>query len=160
MNKHKLEQDFKKLNIEQTGSGYKLSVNFDLLGRRLDVAQLALDKQVWKDVKRYMPHDTGTLIGLTGALNATVRGKVYLYPPDSDYGHYQYMGEKYIDPLYHCAGFWTEDGWKSRKDVEKIPSGQPLKYTDPNAQAKWGEVAYNNHNRQWLEVVKRATGVK
>lgn len=156
---HEIERKFQKLSLEKTGSGYKLSLNFGDLGARLDIAQLALDAQVWADVRRYMPHDTGTLISLTNALNAAVRGKVYLYPPSSDYGHYQYEGIKYVDPVTGAAGFWTEDGWKSRRGVKKIPSGQPLKYTDPNAQAHWGEVAYDNHNAQWLEVVKRAAGV-
>lgn len=158
-NEHKNEDELKKINLERTGNGYKLSIDYSGVGARLDIAQAALDAQVWQDVQMYMPHDTGNLKGATNALNATVTGKVYLYPPDSDYGHYQYEGEKYIDPKYHCGGFLTKDGWRSRKDVKKIPSGQPLKYTDPSAHAHWGEYAYEQHKNEWLETVKRALGL-
>lgn len=152
---HKAENELKKIGLERTGNGYRLNIDYTGIGARIDATQGALDAQVWQDVQRYMPRDTGNLISNTNALNSTVRGKVYLYPPDSDYGHYQHEGIKYIDPVYHCAGFMTPDGWRSRKDVTKIPSNQKLKYTDPNAQAHWGEVAYENHSQQWLELVKR-----
>lgn len=152
---HKTENELKKINLEKTGNGYKLHIDYSGIGARLDMAQNALDSQVWQDVQRYMPHDTGNLISATNALNSTVRGRVYLYPPDSDYGHYQYEGIKYIDPVYHFAGFKTPDGWRSRKGVKKVPSNQKLKYSDENARDHWGEYAYNQHNQQWLDLVKR-----
>ena len=155
---NKNENELKKINLEKTGMGYKLNIDYTGVGILLDRAQAALDARVWRDVQYYMPHDTGNLRSATNALNATVTGKVYLYPPDSDYGHFQYEGVKYIDPKYHFAGFMTKDGWRSRKGVKKIPSGQPLKYTDPSAHAHWGEYAYEQHNREWLELVKRALG--
>ena len=156
---HKDENELKKISLERTGSGYKLNIDYSGIGARLDATQLALDSQVWQDVQRYMPRDSGELVRQTNVLNSTVRGKVYLYPPDSDYGHYQYEGVKYIDPVYHYGGFMTADGWKSRNDVTKIPSGQPLKYTDPSAHEKWGSYAYFQHKQQWLDLVKRGLGV-
>lgn len=155
---HKIENELKKINLEKTGNGYRLKIDYSGIGARLDRTQLALDAQVWQDVQRYMPHDTGNLISNTNALNSTVRGKVYLYPPDSDYGHFQHEGIKYIDPVYHFAGFMTKDGWRSRKDVKKIPSNQKLKYTDPSARDHWGEYAYNQHKEQWLDLVRRGLG--
>ncbi len=157
-NEHKTENELKKINLEKTGNGYKLSIDYSGIGARLDRAQSALDSQVWQDVQRYMPHDTGNLISNTNALNATVRGRVYLYPPDSDYGHYQHEGVVYVDPKYGYGGFKTKDGWRSRKDVKKIPSNRKLKYTDPNARDHWGEYAYEQHKGQWLDLVKRALG--
>lgn len=155
---HKTENELKKINLEKTGNGYKLRIDYTGLGAKLDRVQQALDAKVWRDVQQYMPHDTGNLISQTNALNSTVRGRVYLYPPDSDYGHYQHEGIVYVDPVYNFGGFKTKDGWKSRKGVKKIPSDRKLKYTDPNAQAHWGEVAFNNHNQQWLDLVKRGLG--
>lgn len=154
-NEHKNENELNKINLEKTSYGYNLHIDFGKIGKKLDVAQSALDSQVWQDVQRYMPHDTGNLISNTNALNATVTGRVYLYPPDSDYGHYQHEGVKYIDPVYHFAGFMTPEGWRSRKDVKKIPSNQKLKYTDPNARDHWGEYAYNQHAKEWVDLVKR-----
>ena len=158
MNEHENEEKLKAISLYKVGSGYKLVIDHGELGKRLDLAQSVLDAKVWQDVQRYMPHDTGTLISLTNALNASVSGKVYLFPPDSDYGHYQYEGIKYIDPVYHFAGFMTDEGWKSRKGVKKIPSGEPLKYTDPSAHAHWGEYAFQQHQQEWFDSVKRALG--
>ena len=155
---HKAENELKKINLKRTGSGYRLKIDYSGIGAKVDLAQAALDSQVWQDVQRYMPFMSGNLKSATNALNATVRGKVYLYPPDSDYGHYQYEGVKYIDPVYHFAGFMTPDGWRSRKGVKKIPSNQKLKYTDPSARAHWGEYAYEQHNQEWLNLVERFLG--
>lgn len=148
---------FAKFDLKETGNGYKLSLNFKAMGRKLDLAQDILDKQVWQDVQKYMPYDTHTLINQTNALNAVVRGRVYLYPPTLAYGHYQHEGIVYVDPVYHVGGFYIDGvGWRSRKDVTKIPSNKQLKYTNPMATPRWGETAFKNHSKEWLELVKRA----
>lgn len=159
IDEHEVENELKSIGFEKTTNGYNLKLDYSGVGARVDTTQGALDAQVWQDVQRYMPRDSGNLISNTNVLNSTVRGKVYLYPPDSDYGHYQYEGVKYIDPVYHFAGFMTADGWRSRKDVKKIPSNQKLKYTDPNARAHWGVYAFSQHAQQWLDLVKRGLGV-
>lgn len=147
----------KKLNMQKTGKGYRLSLDFTPLGIKLDMAQDALDAQVWEDVKKYMPLDTGALIGETQAININERGRVYMYPPNSDYGHYLYEGILYVDPKYGIGAFYSpEYGFWSRPGVEKVPSDRKLTYSQPAAQAHWGEVAYKNHHKEWLNVVKRA----
>lgn len=147
----------KKFNLDRVEGGLKITLNFTPLGIKLDRAQDILDAQVWNDVQKYMPLDTGTLKSQTNALNQTVRGRVYLYPPESDYGHYQYEGVVYVDPVYNKAAFYTpEYGFWSRPGVEKIPSDRKLTYSQPNATAHWGETAYQNHNQEWVEIVKRA----
>lgn len=147
----------KKQNYKKEGNTYKLNINYGKLGKKLDIAQQALDAQVWQDVQQYMPIDTGNLIAQTNMLNAVTSGKVYLFPPDSDYGHYQYMGEVYVDPKYGVAGWQRADGtWFSRKDVTKVPSGRPLTYSNPMATPDWGRTAIQNHAKEWKKVVKRA----
>ena len=37
------------------------------------------------------------------------------------YARYMWNGVVYVDPDLHCAGFKTENGWRSRKGVKKIP---------------------------------------
>lgn len=144
-------------DIVEENENITISIHFGKqLGHKMDIAQDALDAQVWQDVRRYMPIDTGALQSETNALNASVRGEVYMYPPNSDYGHYQYMGEIYVDPVYKCGGFLTADGWKSRAGIKKEPSGRSLKYSAPDARAKWGIEAVDNHSMEWIEVVKRA----
>lgn len=146
-----------KFNLDKTEHGYRLRLNFVPLGIKLDHAQDVLDAKVWEDVKKYMPLDTGTLIGQTNAINVTERGRVFLYPPNSDYGHYQHEGVVYVDPLYGVGGFYNPTyGWWSRRGVTKVASDRKLTYSQPEATSHWGETAYKNHRKEWLQVVKRA----
>lgn len=149
-----------KHNIKMQGQGYKLNINFGNLGDKLDYAQQVLDTQVWQDVQKYMPIDTGNLISQTNALNAVTSKKVYLYPPNSDYGHYQHEGIVYVDPKFNRAGWFNEEKgqWFSRRGVSKVPSDKKLKYSNPRATDHWGETAIENHLPEWVELVKRAVG--
>lgn len=148
---------FGKLNIDRSGQGYSVKVSFERFGKRMDKAQDALDAQVWEDIQRYMPMDTGNLIAETDVLNQSIRGEVYLYPPDSDYGHYQYEGELYVDPVYGKGAFYNpEYGYWSRPGIAKVPSGKPLFYGRESVEAHWDEVAEQNHAKSWLEVARRA----
>lgn len=157
MDKNYFKKQLQGMSIIENESGYNIHLDFAVLGEKLDRAQDALDAQVWQDVQKYMPVDSGNLKSETNVLNANVRGKVYLYPPNSDYGHYQYEGILYVDPVYNKGAFFSpEYGFWSRKGVKKVPSNRKLTYSQPNATARWGETAINNHSEQWLNVVKRA----
>lgn len=149
---------FRRYNIKQTGKGFSVDINFTPIGNALDRAQLALDNQVWADMQKYMPRKSGVLISQTGVLNQSVAGtgEVYAYDPSLEYGHYQYEGEKYVDPVYRKGGFYSLDyGWWSRPGVSKVPSGEPLFYNNPKAEAHWDDVAYANHEKQWVNVAKK-----
>lgn len=82
VSKNHFRNMFKKVNMnyKKGGNGISLNITLDMegIGKKLDIAQDALDAQVWNDVSKYMPMDTGNLISETGAINATVRGK-YIY---------------------------------------------------------------------------------
>ena len=149
---------FGKLNITEKQNGAAIDISFARMGKRVDIAQDALDDQVWSDMQKYMPIDTGNLIQQTSILNASTRGEVYTYPPYSDYGHYQYEGIQYVDPKYGVAGFYDEknDRYFSRKGVTKVKSDNPLFYSNPLAEAHWDEKAYYSHFKQWVKVAKRA----
>lgn len=148
-----------QFQLQRNGSGYSLRLDFTPVGIALDQAQDALDRQVWIDTQQYMPLDTGNLKSQTSALNTTVRGKVYMFPPESDYGHYQYEGILYVDPITRKGAFYSpEYGFWSRPGVAKVPSDKLLTYSQPNAQRHWGEVAFQNHKDEWVEVVRRVVG--
>lgn len=137
--------------------GCEIRVSPERLGQKLDFAQDVLDAQVWQDVQTYMPMNTGSLIKSTDDINKTTRGEVYLYPPEHDYGHYQYEGIKYVDPVYGIGAFYTpEYGYWSRPGIEKVASEEFLFYSKPTAEAHWGEVAMQNQKEQWVKVAKRA----
>lgn len=157
VSKNHFEKMFAKLRMKYNKGGVSVSLNLESFGKKLDIAQDALDAQVWNDIQKYMPMETGTLISETGALNATTRGEVFLYPPNSDYGHYQYEGIKYVDPLYEVGAFYNPNyGFWSREGVTKTPSDEPLFYGRDSAEAHWDEVAYQNHHKQWVQVAKNA----
>ena len=92
----------------------------------------------------------------TEKLNNATRGEVYLYPPNSDYGHYQYEGVLYVDPVYKKGAFYsTKYGYWSRPGVRKEKSNRPLFYSRDTAEAHWDEVAYTNHKKDWVKAAKR-----
>ena len=151
----------KKFNVSKTSKGFKLTLDYTPLGIKLDKAQDALDAAVWDSVQKRMPVDTGILKNQTDSINASTRGEVYLYPPNSDYGHYQYEGKTMVDPVTGKAF--------SRPGVEKvyvkdykgeIPTTAPenLTYGQEKAVPHWGEVAIREDSNKWLEVVKKAIG--
>lgn len=154
-------KQFQNASYRKSINGNTVTINIDVsdLGKALDRAQDALDSQVWEDIQKYMAFDTGALIQQTDIVNKSVRGEVYFLPPNSDYGHYIWQGEKYVDPQYKVGAFYSEEyGFWSRPGVEKIPSGIPLNYSkenNPDAQAHWDEVAFTNHYDDWVNVVKR-----
>lgn len=149
---------FGKLNIDKEENGAAVKIRFERMGKNVDIAQDVLDAQVWNDMQKYMPIDTGNLIQETNMLNMSTRGEVYTYPPSLDYGHYQYEGWQYVDPKYGVAGFYNKDTGEfwSRKGVEKVKSDKPLFYSNPLAEAHWDEKAYYAHNKEWVKAVKRA----
>lgn len=148
---------FSKLSIDKTSEGVSIKIDLEKFGKKLDIVQDAVDSQIWMDIQKYMPLDKGALIEQTNMLNQSVRGEVYLYPPDSDYGHYQYEGIKYVDPVYGVGAFYSEDyGYWSRPGIEKVPSEEFLVYQRPEAEAHWDERAYAEHSKDWLKVARRA----
>lgn len=147
----------KKINIQVMNVSFTLDLKY--VGANLDKAQAALDAQVWADIKQYMPYDSGTLIEDTEKLNNKTHGEVYYYDPNNKYGHYMYEGIVYVDPIYMTGAFYSpEYGFWSRPGVTKIPSpsGKTFNYKSPTAVSHWGEVAYNNHHKQWVAVAKAA----
>lgn len=144
-----------KMKLRIKTFGCEIEIDAENVGEKLDIAQDVLDTQIWEDVQIYMPHQDGNLINETGTLNKTTRGEVYLYPPESDYGHYQYEGIKYVDPEYNIGAFYSPDyGFWSRPGIEKIPSDEKLTYSKPTAVSHWGDEAIENHKDSWIQVVK------
>lgn len=156
--KNYFQNIFRRYRFKRTGNGFSIDLNFDPIGFKLDRAQFALDTQVWKDMRKYMPWASGNLVRQTNALNNTVigSGKVYVYDGNVDYAHYMYEGKLYVDPVYRKGAFYSPDyGFWSRPGVTKVPTEKKLSYLDPNATPHWDETAINNHEKEWVELVKK-----
>lgn len=163
VSKNRNELELQKYSIHRTERGIRIDINFRPLGIALDRAQFALDTQVWADMQQYMPRASGHLVISTNVLNqiSAGTGEVHIYDPAVPYAHYQYMGEKYIDPVYRVGGFYgilegKEGQWWSRRGVTKVPSGEPLQYRNPMAESLWDVTAIENHDDSWVDVVRRA----
>jgi len=136
--------------------GLDIEIDAIRIGKALDYAQDALDSQMWDLMKLYMPIDTGSLIQQTQALNESVSGEVYCYDPSIPYGHYQYEGKLYEDPVYHVGAFYSPSyGFWSRPGVKKVRTEWGLEYHgNPDTQPHWGEFVINNHSEELRKVVE------
>lgn len=91
----------------------------------------------WKRlINPYTPRDEGIMMQTAKLRPWEIE---YIQP----YSAYQYYVEVYVDPKTGAAGFLTDEGWKSRKGVKKVPSGRPLHYqkNNPYATDHWDEKA-------------------
>ena len=121
------------------------------------LVQKVVDNAVIRWCMDYTPADTFTLAKSPYAASDIGSG-IIIYP--GPYAHYMYMGEKYIDPVWRVGGFYgilpdKEGQWWSRRGVSKIPSGEPLKYTNPEAVSLWDVEAIERYGDDWVEVVRR-----
>lgn len=75
---------------------------------------------------------------------------------DGPYAHYMYEGIVYEDPELHCAGFKTENGWRSRKNVQKVPSDREIHYSNgAHRGAHWVDRMLQNGGRKKVEDAAR-----
>ena len=117
---------------------------------RIDLNEPRILQKVTNDeFGSYVSYEWKRLIDpYTPAETELMMGSVKLRPWEIEYfqpySAYMYYGEIWIDPIFHCSGFMTEEGWKSRFGVKKIPSGRRFDYRkDPNKYATdhWDEKA-------------------
>lgn len=75
---------------------------------------------------------------------------------DRPYARYMWNGIVYEDPDLHCAGFKTDNGWRSRKGVQKVPTDRSLQYQNGNLRgAHWVERMMQNGGREEIEKAAR-----
>lgn len=78
--------------------------------------------EILKLSDEYVPLNLGTLKGSGAVEDGT--DVVWSAP----YANYMWEGIVYEDPDLHCAGFPTENGWRSRKEIQKVPTDRSLEY--------------------------------
>lgn len=82
---------------------------------------------------------------------------------NTPYAHYMWNGIVYVDPDLHCAGFKTENGWRSRKDITKVPSDPVRKlqyHNGSNRSDHWVERMMQDGGRELIEQAARAEAGK
>ena len=98
----------------------------------------------------YIPFEEGALMASGHIENGT--DIVWNTP----YARYMWNGIVYEDPDLHCAGFMTENGWRSRKDVQKVPTDRELQYHNGTLRGKrWVDRMMQNGGRDKIEQMAR-----
>lgn len=101
-------------------------------------------QNVLRRIQKYMPYRTGATIKTMIAQTDIDKPYIVL---DVPYGRFLYHGKLMVDPVTGAAGFMTEDGWKSRKGVNKVLSNRPITYTktkNPQAGPYWDRALVAN----------------
>lgn len=139
------------------GLNYKCDFNLQDCMHTLGVeergrVQQVVTKNVLDLSDTYVPLQEGTLKASGNIENQT--DVVW----NTEYAHYMWEGIVYEDPDLHCAGFRTENGWRSRDKVKKIPSDpvRKLKYNGEKTRgAHWVERMLQDGGRDAIEKAAR-----
>lgn len=113
-------------------------------------AQQVVTNAVLELSEPYIPFEEGALMTSGHIENGT--DIVWNTP----YARYMWNGIVYEDPDLHCAGFMTENGWRSRKDVQKVPTDRELQYHNGTLHGKrWVDRMLQNGGREKIEQMAR-----
>lgn len=75
---------------------------------------------------------------------------------NTPYAQYMWNGIVYEDPDLHCAGFKTENGWRSRKNVQKVPTTRTFDYGGESTRGDhWVQRMLQNGGREEIERMAR-----
>ena len=153
-------------DIHLSGNGVTINVDMKKLTADLNRAQYLLDSQIMTDCLPYMPILTGTFKASTIAQSQSLAGTgVVCVAAPTPYGQFLYYGMKMVDgstgkgarPITLQTG---EVIFRYRRGAKLVPTTIPLTYTNPQAKAKWFEVAKEAHETQWVELVKKTVGAR
>ena len=112
--------------------------------------QQVVTNEVLRLSEPYAPLDQGDLIASGHIENGT--DVVW----DMPYARYMWNGIVYEDPDLHCAGFKTDNGWRSRKGVQKVPTDRSMEYRNGNLRGpRWVERMMQNGGREAIEKAAR-----
>lgn len=112
--------------------------------------QQVVTEQVLQLSEPYVPFDQGGLLQSGRIVNGT--DIVWSTP----YARYMWNGIVYVDPELNCAGFLTENGWRSRKDVQKVPADRKLTYHGGSLRGpRWVKRMLQNGGREKIENAAR-----
>ena len=112
-------------------------------------ARRALAEQVLIDSEPYVPIDTGSQRqrAYVGSEDKSV-----VYP--GPYANYLYRGKKMVNrKTGKGPALIPNVGYRYKRETKLKPTGENLKFSDPNARAQWVEEAKKNHGEEWRRLV-------
>ena len=139
----KTHYNYSKPNLE-------MRINLSRFEKQFQDAQYALDSTVMKDMKPYMPQQTGTFINITSAQSASLAGSGTVVAAAAPMGRFLYEGKVMVDEQ-------TGSPW-ARPGAKKIVTDRDLTYSNPKATPHWFDTAKKNHGASWVKAVKNIAG--
>lgn len=137
-------------------------VDYEAFERNIPKAQFRLDTAIANSMLPYIPIKTGALRMNVVSRNAVLAGtgEVAVYT-GTPYGRFLYYGVKMVDSVTGKGArrIPLKDGstiFRFKKGAHLVPTNKPLKYSDPNAQPFWFDVAMQNYSEEWVKIVKEA----
>ncbi len=94
-------------------------------------------QNVLRRIQKYMPMNSGMTIKATIAQTDIQKPQIITNTP---YAMFLFHGKLMVDPVTGAAGFMTENGWRSRKNVPKVESNRSINYDkskNPLAGPRW-----------------------
>ena len=92
---------------------------------------------VRRRIQKYMPYRSGAAIKLMIVKSPVDDPFIHV---DAPFARMLYHGKVMVDPKTKAAGFLTENGWRSRKNVKKVVSSRDIAYDktkNPQAGPLW-----------------------
>ena len=92
---------------------------------------------VRRRIQKYMPYRSGATIKLMIVQSPVDDPFIHV---DAPFARMLYHGKVMVDPKTKAAGFLTENGWRSRKNVKKVVSSRDIAYDktkNPQAGPLW-----------------------
>lgn len=139
-----------KTHYNYSNPNLEMRINLSRFEKQFEDAQFVLDSTVMKDMKPYMPHQTGTFINITSAQSASLAGSGTVVAAAAPMGRFLYEGKVMVDPL-------TGSPW-ARPGAKKVVTDMDLDYSNPRATPHWYDTAKKNHGKSWVNTVKKIAG--
>ena len=131
----------------------RMTLDLSRFEKQFQKAQYELDSVVMKDMKPYMPMQTGTFMNVTAAMSASFAGSGIVVAAAPPMGRFLYEGKVMVDEQ-------TGSPW-ARKGAKKIVTERNLQYNKnahPKATDHWFEAAKKEHAEEWIAKVKKIAG--
>lgn len=140
-----------------------VTIKFDAAAAAMKIkgaAEKALNTvkpQIVADCNEFCPKDAG-ILRQSAVTNSTVDGDVLNIVYSAPYARMMYYGIIMVDPKTKAAGFLTENGWRSRKNIRKVKSDPPreFNYNTPGTGKLWCETARNAYGEDWELIIQNA----
>lgn len=130
-----------------------IKIDTSRIDKNVKEAQKLLNMQIVADCDPLIPFQQGALRNSVNYPEGIYGGEIEWNTP---YAHYQYEGEIYGPniPIYDVDGHLT--GYFS--PPKKNPTGRPLKQHTDGTTDHWFEKAKEQHNDDWVRLVKETIG--